>query len=339
MLSSLSALVGFTLAQQRAKRKYRRIFFATDLHSSEIVFRRFIGAAKFYEADALIMGGDVTGKNVIPLVKGADGKYHFNFLGQEFRGIAEEQLLEHETRIMNSGIYSYRVNEGEYESARSDPEKVSAVFDKLMIERLNNCAALAKQHLEPLGVKCYWTGGNDDHQRILESVKQNDFFVNVEEKVIQLDEEHEMLSFGWSNPTPWKTPRECDEEELASRLEKITIQVHDFGSCVYNIHPPPFDSTLDIAAKLDTSFNPPKPVTSGGNAVWIPVGSTAVREVIEKTQPLLMLCGHIHETKNAAKIKRTTCINPGSEYGAGIMRGVIVNLQKDKVLSYQFTSG
>jgi Icc-related predicted phosphoesterase len=327
------------VSQQKSKRKYRRIFFATDLHSSEIVFRRFIGAAKFYEADALIMGGDVTGKNVIPLVKGNNGKYHFNFQGQEFREIPEEQITDYENRIMNAGIYCYRVIENEYENTRSDPVKVSAIFDKLMVDRLNNWAALAKQHLEPLGVKCYWTGGNDDQEKILQSVSQNEFFVNVEEKVIKLDEDHEMVSFGWSNPTPWKTPRECGEEELASRLEKVVSQVQDVGNSVFNIHPPPFDSTLDVAAKLDTSFDPPKAVTSAGNVVWIPVGSTAVRELIERTQPLLMLCGHIHETKNAAKIKRTTCINPGSEYGSGILRGVIVNLQKDKVLSYQFTSG
>jgi Icc-related predicted phosphoesterase len=339
MPSSLSGVVGFALSQQKSKRKYRRIFFATDLHSSEIVFRRFIGAAKFYEADALIMGGDVTGKNVVPLVKGDDGRYRFNFQGQEFRGISEDQISDYENRIMNAGIYHYRVSESEYENTRSDPDKVSAIFDRLMVDRLNSWAAMAKEHLEPLGVKCYWTGGNDDQEKILQSVQQNEFFVNVEEKVIKLDEEHEMMSFGWSNPTPWKTPRECNEEELASRLAKVADLVQEVGSCVYNIHPPPFDSTLDIAAKLDTSFDPPKAVTSAGNVVWIPVGSSAVRELIEKTQPLLMLCGHIHETKNATKIKRTTCINPGSEYGSGILRGVIVNLQKDKVLSYQFTSG
>jgi Icc-related predicted phosphoesterase len=327
------------MADQKTKRNYRRLYFATDLHSSEIVFRRFLGAAEFYQADALIMGGDVTGKNVVPLVKGDDGKYHFNLQGQEFRGIPEGQLSEFENRIMNAGIYSYRVNEGEYENQRSDPEKVSAIFEKLMIERLSSWASLAKKHLEPLGVRCYWTGGNDDQEKILDSVPENEYFLNVEEKVIRLDEDHEMMSFGWSNPTPWKTPRECSEEELASRLAKVVSQVHELGSCIFNIHPPPFDSTLDIAAKLDASFDPPKAVTSAGNAIWIPVGSTAVRELIEKTQPLLMLCGHIHETKNAAKIKRTTCINPGSEYGSGILRGVIVNLQKDKVLSYQFTSG
>jgi Icc-related predicted phosphoesterase len=323
----------------KGKRKYSRIFFATDLHSSEIVFRRFLGAAKFYQADALIMGGDVTGKNVVPLVKDPEGKYHFNFQGQEFRQIREEDMPNLEARIVNSGLYSFRTSESEYESMRSDPGKVSAIFENLMLERLNNWARLAKENLEPLGVRCYWTGGNDDQQKTLDSVQSNEYFMNVEEKVIQLNDEHEMASLGWSNPTPWKTPRECGEDELREKLEKLVADVHEMPSCLFNIHPPPFDSTLDIAAKLDASFDPPKPVTSGGQSIWIPVGSTAVRELIEKTQPLLMLCGHIHETKNAAKIKRTTCINPGSEYGAGILRGVIVNLLKDKVMSYQFTSG
>ncbi len=327
------------MPDDKSNRKFSRIFFATDLHSSEIVFRRFLGAAKFYQADALIMGGDVTGKNVVPLVKGANGKYHFNFQGQEFREIPEDKIPDSETRIMNSGIYSYRVSEDEYDDLRSDAAKVSAIFDKLMVERLSGWATLAKENLEPLGVKCYWTGGNDDQQKILDSVQGNEYFTNVEERVVRLDKEHEMVSLGWSNPTPWKTPRECPEEELAGKMEKLVADVEDMSSCIFNIHPPPFDSTLDIAAKLDISFDPPKPVTSGGQQIWIPVGSTAVREYIEKTQPLLMLCGHIHETKNAAKIKRTTCINPGSEYGSGILRGVIVNLLRDKVMSYQLTSG
>ncbi len=327
------------MPDDKSNRKFSRVFFATDLHSSEIVFRRFLGAAKFYQPDALIMGGDVTGKNVVPLVKGANGKYHFNFQGQEFREIPEDKIQERETRIMNSGIYSYRVSEDEYNDLRSDPAKVSAIFDKLMIERLSDWAALAKENLEPLGVKCYWTGGNDDQQKILDSVQGNEYFTNVEERVVRLDKDHEMVSLGWSNPTPWKTPRECTEEELAAKMEKLVTGVEDMSSCIFNIHPPPFDSTLDIAAKLDASFDPPKPVTSGGQQIWIPVGSTAVREYIEKTQPLLMLCGHIHETKNAAKIQRTTCINPGSEYGSGILRGVIVNLHRDKVMSYQLTSG
>jgi len=65
----------------------------------------------------------------------------------------------------------------------------------------------------------------------------------------------------------------------------------------------------------------------------------AVREAIEKYKPLLGLHGHIHESRGVVNIGRTLCINPGSEYGEGIIRGAIVDLAKDKVLSYQLTSG
>lgn len=148
-----------------------------------------------------------------------------------------------------------------------------------------------------------------------------------------------MLNLGWSTPTPWKTARECGEDELAAKLEPLVKSIKEASKCIFNVHIPPYDSSLDIAPKLDTSVDPPKPFVEGGQQVLVPVGSTAVRDAIEIAQPLLMLCGHIHEAKAAIRIKRTTCINPGSEYPSGILRGVIVNLVKDKVLSYQFTSG
>ncbi|HKM75243.1 MAG TPA: metallophosphoesterase [Candidatus Bathyarchaeia archaeon] len=324
---------------QKTKRKFYRIFFSTDVHSSEVVFRKFIGTAKFYQVDMLVMGGDVTGKTVVPLVEEADGTFHLNFQGQEFRKIPANAIVEYETRVMNAGLYPYRVSVDEYESLRSDDGKVTALFDRLMIERLNRWAKIAEENLTPLGVNCYWTGGNDDKQNILDDVESTEHFVNLDGKVVTLETGQEMVNLGWSNPTPWATPRECSEEELENKLRSLTSQIKEPSSCIFNVHVPPFDSSLDIAAKLDTSFDPPKPYTEGGQPIMIPVGSTAVRKSIEEVQPLLMLCGHIHETKNATKIKGTTCINPGSEYQAGVLRGVIVNVQKNKVLSYQFTSG
>lgn len=327
------------LGKEKSKRKFYRIFFATDVHASEIVFRKFIGAAKFYEADTLVMGGDITGKTLVPVVQDSNGKHHFNFQGQEFDNVAPENLENLEGRIMNAGMYPYRVSQSEYETLEADPAKVSGLFEKLSIERLARWAQLTEENLAPLGVKCYWTGGNDDRQEVLDSVASTDHFVNVDGKVVTLESGHEMLSLGWSNLTPWDTPRECNEDGIATKLAPLTSQVRAPSSCIFNVHVPPFDSNLDIAPKLDTTTNPPKPVVEGGQQVLIPVGSTAVRSTIEAMQPLLMLCGHIHEAKNASQIKRTMCINPGSEYPSGLLRGVIVNLLKDKVLSYQFTSG
>lgn len=327
------------MGNQKAKKKFYRLFFSTDVHASEIVFRKFLGAAKFYEVDTLIMGGDITGKTVVPVVEDTKGTYHLNFQGQEYVDLANKDVSALETRIANAGLYPHRVSASEYDSLRTDESQVSTLFDMLMIERLSSWAALAEENLASLNVKCYWTGGNDDKQEVLDSVKSTEHFVNVDGKTAELESGHEMVNLGWSTPTPWKTPRECDDADIGARLQPLIDGLREPSSCIFNVHVPPFDSGLDSAPKLDASFNPPKPVVEGGQQVLIPVGSTTVRQAIQKTRPLLMLCGHIHEAKNAVKIDRTTCINPGSEYQSGILRGVIVNLVKDKVLSYQFTSG
>lgn len=327
------------LGSGKKDRKYKRLFFATDLHASEIAFRKFLGAAKFYDVDALIMGGDVFGKTFVPLVQDGRGMYSFQFNGQSFEDVPESKIGEHETRMANAGDYSGRFSEKEYDEVAADPKGREALFEDKMVERMSHWGRLAWENLQGIGVKCYWTGGNDDKQELLDRVKSNDRFLFVEGKVVRLDSGQELASLGWSNPTPWHTPRECGEEELSAKLKIVENSIHEPRSCILNIHPPPFDSTLDMAAKLDRSFNPPRPVTSGGHQVLIPVGSTSVRQTIERVQPMLYLCGHIHETRNSIKIGRTTCINPGSEYGSGYLRGVIVNLDGDKVLSYQFTSG
>jgi Icc-related predicted phosphoesterase len=71
-----------------------------------------------------------------------------------------------------------------------------------------------------------------------------------------------------------------------------------------------------------------------------PVGSTAVREAIERQRPLLGLHGHVHESAGVEKIGRTVCINPGSDYGDGILRGAIVELDRDRgVRNWQLTQG
>jgi Icc-related predicted phosphoesterase len=338
-MSSAKLWAKSKMSNHRKNRKFHRIFFSTDVHASDVVFRKFLGTAKFYDVDTLVMGGDITGKTVAPIVLKANGKYRFNFQGQEYDEISAEELPNYEKRIMNAGLYSQRVSESEYNSLRSDPGKVTSLFDQLMIERLANWRTLAEENLAPLAVNCYWTGGNDDKQEVLDRVESTEHFVNVDGKVVLLESGHEMLSLGWSTPTPWKTPRECGEDELASKLQPLVDGIANPSTCIFNVHVPPFDSSLDIAPKLDETVNPPRPIVEGGQQVLIPVGSTAVRGIIEKTQPLLMLCGHIHEAKAAVQIKRTMCINPGSEYPAGILRGVIVNVTKDKVLSYQFTSG
>jgi Icc-related predicted phosphoesterase len=70
-----------------------------------------------------------------------------------------------------------------------------------------------------------------------------------------------------------------------------------------------------------------------------PVGSTAVRDAIERYQPALSLHGHIHEARGVHWLGRTLALNPGSEYAEGTMKGAIVNLEPTRVKGYLLISG
>jgi Icc-related predicted phosphoesterase len=114
-------------------------------------------------------------------------------------------------------------------------------------------------------------------------------------------------------------------------------RVEHMENCIFNLHCPPFDTPLDEAPELDKTLKPV--VRTGGEVSMIHVGSTTVRQLIEKRSPLLGLHGHIHEARGFIKIGRTLCINPGSEYGEGLLRGALLNIDKKGVMSYLLTRG
>ena len=322
-----------------SKRKFKRIFLAVDIHGSEITYRKFLGAAKFYDVDAIMMGGDLTAKTITPIVKQKDGTYSTRLSGQLREHLTEKDLGPIEQDIANSGPYPVRLTQEEYDALRANPKKVEDLFTELMIDEIDRWTDMAEKHLAPLNIPMYWIGGNDDKAEALAKAVSKPHVHYVDEQVLRFDEDHELLGFGWTNPSPWKTPRELEEDELARRLSPLLNKVEDPAHAIYLMHVPPYETGLDIAPKLDATKDPPTPVTQGGQQILIPVGSTSVREAIVEHQPLLGLHGHIHETKNATKIKKSTLVDPGSEYTSGTLRGVIINLERDKVLSYQFTSG
>ncbi len=297
-----------------------------------------MNGAKFYEADVLVLGGDITGKMIVPIVKQADGSCAALFAGQQHRATTLDEVKALELAIRKSGAYAAYVDKAGYESLQTDPKKQDDLFRSLMRETLLDWVGLIEERLKGTDVVCYVTGGNDDHQEAIDLIKDSEYVKNPEQKVVLVDDIHEMASLGWSNPTPWKTPRECSEQELATRIESIVSQVKDMDNAIFNLHVPPIDSQLDSCMQLDDSVYPPKPIIVGGQPVIFGAGSKSVREAIEKYQPLLGLHGHIHESRAATKIGRTLCLNPGSDYGETILRAAVVNLSNKKVKS-QFVSG
>lgn len=326
---------------KKAQGGVTRLFFVTDVHGSETTFRKFVNAGKFYGVNVLVLGGDIAGKMVVPILDLAGGKYRATIQSITHELEGSDAVADFEKRAAKLGSYTVVVTPDEYEVLSADASKVDALYHKLATERLARWIDFAEERLAGTGIRCYISGGNDDAPDILEPLvgHKGESVIDCEHKHIMIDDEHLMLSTGLSNPTPWHTPREVDDMELAARIAEIVEGVDDFSRVILNFHAPPKDSTLDTAAELDWSTDPPKVVTSGGTPVMYGAGSAAVRSAIEKYQPLLGLHGHIHESRGQTKIGRTVAINPGSEYGEGLLRGAIVTLQGDRVENVQLTSG
>ncbi len=327
--------------QKKNAQKVSRVFYATDLHGSERTYRKFLNAGKFYEVQVLVMGGDVLGKLAIPIIREGNGHYRASLQGRTERLETEDELKKLQERIGLLGFYFRVMDDDEFRAVQADPAAVDKLFHELARQRLEQWVDLAETRLKDTGVKCYVTGGNDDYPDVLEALARAgaQSIFGCEDKVVQIDEHHTMISQGFSTPTPWRTPREVSDEELGRLIEQMTSQVSDFSRCIFNFHDPPNDSTLDTCPMLDWNTDPPSQITEGGQPVLFGAGSRSVRAAIERHQPLLALHGHIHESRGAVKIGRTLCINPGSEYAEGILRGCIVGLNDGQVDAYQLTSG
>jgi len=314
-----------------------RIFFTTDTHGSSVCFRKFINAGKFYGAHVLILGGDITGKKVIPFVRQSDGSFKVSHLDREQLIADGDQLEALKRNITDMGYYPYVTDEAEVEGLAGDPAAQDAIFKDLMKERIREALQIADERLEGTGIRCYVQPGNDDEYDIDELFDGGTGVVNPEGKVIQIDENYTMISTGHANITPWHCPRDIPEEQLEAMIDAMAGQISDFDHCIFNFHCPPYDTVIDQAPQLDDEMRPT--LEMGGKPHMIPVGSPAIRRAIDKYQPRLGLHGHIHESRGSQKLGRTLCLNPGSEYGEGVLRGVIVDIEKKGIKSFTFTSG
>ncbi|MDG7036345.1 MAG: metallophosphoesterase [Nitrososphaerota archaeon] len=313
-----------------------RVFFVSDLHGSDRCFRKFINGGRFYSADVLILGGDISGKTAISILRMPDGTWKCVYAGKEHIMKNHEEVEGMSKSIRDSGYYPYITDEKEVEELTAKPAMIEALFKKLAKDSIGNWIKLAEERLRGSEIKCYISPGNDDPLEIDETLNSSDYVVNPEGKVVNIDGHHQMITVGYTNYTPWHTPRELDEKALGEMIEKLAQQVKGMSNAIFNFHAPPINSLIDQAPKLDEDL---KPVIIGGNVVMAPAGSTAVRESIERYQPLVGLHGHIHEARGVVKIGRTTCFNPGSECASGVLRGLILDLEEDRIKSYALTRG
>jgi uncharacterized protein len=312
-----------------------RVYFITDVHGSSMCFRKFLNAAKFYKADVLILGGDITGKVMTPIVEG-DGKFSCTYQGARLVMNNGDEVEAFREKAAESGTYTHLVSPSEFKELEADPDKVKDLFKRLMVERVREWVSLAEERLGKTSVKCFISPGNDDVLDVDAALSSSTYVVNPEERVVEVDGEHEMITLGTTNHTPWNSPREVDEDVLAKKISDMADRVRNMKSSIFNIHVPPIDTPIDKAPRIDANL---KIVVKAGNVEMISAGSTACRAAITKYQPMLGLHGHIHESRGIVKLGSTMCANPGSEYTEGILRGFLADLDGDEVKSYLLTSG
>jgi Icc-related predicted phosphoesterase len=310
------------------------LFFATDVHGSDICWKKFINAGKFYKADIIILGGDMTGKAIVPIIHQGGDTYKAILLEQESILQGEDAVQEMEKNIKSRGYYPYRTNPDEIAELNANPERVSQIFHSEVFQTAERWLAYADEKLEGSGIRCYVAPGNDDMFELDDLVRTAKHVRLAEGQVIELDKEHEMISSGWSNITPWHTYREEEEDKLRARFDAMICQLRNPKTSVFNLHAPPYGSTLDDCPELTEDLTP----KHAGRSL-VPVGSRAVRDVIMEHQPLLGLFGHIHEGKGAIRLGKTLCINPGSMYEQGRLLGALVTLAKGKIKNYILTTG
>lgn len=310
------------------KRERTRLFFATDIHGSDRCFRKWLNAADVYEVDALILGGDISGKTFVAVVDEGDGTYSAT-LGGEARSGALEELVG---AVRAGGHYELVVDRDERERYETDTAARERAMRGPMVAQVERWTALADERLK---VPAFAILGNDDPPELAEVLSASTRITFGEGGVVELPGGYPMLSFGYSTPTPWNTPRELPDERMAECIDAILAEVDDPGRTVWNFHCPPRDTHLDKAPRLDEDM---RPVAGGQESAS--VGSQAVRDAIVTCQPLLGLHGHVHESAGIEKLGRTVCINPGSEYGSGVLRGALVEIEAGRgVTTWQLMSG
>lgn len=309
-----------------------RIYYASDIHGSDVLWRTFLNAAQAYNVSVLIMGGDLTGKVVVPLVEQDDG-FQVELFGVS-QLIGRNDLEEMENRIRANGMYPHRMTPEEVSRvAGLDEDAKEAWFADVMRVTFGQWLALADDRLSA-ETRCFVMPGNDDPAGVDRAIEEAVKIEACDDRVVEFAG-HKMISLGYANRTPFDSPRELDEDELFRRISRLADEAGDMSRCIFNLHVPPYNSSLDMAPALTDNLDV---IMSGSAPKMIPVGSTAVREAIERYQPLLGLHGHIHESAGATRIGRTLCINPGSDYHTGRISGCLIQLRPDKVV-HQFVAG
>jgi Icc-related predicted phosphoesterase len=314
-----------------------RIYYTTDLHGSDKCWKKFLATPKYYKADVVVIGGDITGKVIVPIIMNKRGRAEATFMGRKRKMKKEKDIETFKQVVANAGQYPLEVTEEEYAEYQNDPSKLENIFRQLLTGRVEEWVKLADERLADQNVRCFVAAGNDDIFEIDDVLAKSETIEMHDGRLVEFDG-FQMFGMGYANMTPWNCPRDISEEELGDRLEEMASHIKNWDLAVLDLHAPPYDTGLDSAPELTDDMRMALDAT--GQPKMVPVGSKAVRDFIIKYQPLVSMHGHIHESPGIKKMGKTTALNPGSEYAEGILRGAVIDLDpKEGLVNVNLVTG
>jgi len=312
-----------------------KLFFVTDLHGSTVCFRKFINAVLWSKPpDFLILGGDISGKSVIPLIRQEDGQFTIPLNG-ELQSLSADEVVHFKTQAEDRGAYIYECSTEDWKHFTYSAVEQQRVAQALQERRLTEWLVYARERLSKTKTRLIVNCGNDDDFFLDEIIESFPPIIFPEGKAIALDADLTLLSVGYSNTTPWHCKRELTEPELRERIDLIVRRAPKSENCIFNFHCPPINTALDLAPKLDGKLRPSLGIDG---VVMHHYGSVAVREAILKFNPLLSLHGHIHEQHVIEKLGVTVCVNPGTAYWTGSLQGVVATFDAGRLVGVHLTS-
>ncbi len=316
------------------------IFYVADIHGSDVCFRKWLNAAGFYGADVLIIGGDLTGKVLLPIYPAVGNAHGWvtTWKDREQRLETRREVEELIRTARNEGTYGFVTTTEEVVEIRSSIEREREVFRRLKVAALEEWLALADERLAGRRTRAFIMPGNDDPPEIDGVLSDARTLCDVQGATTELAPGIWMASRGESTPTPWNTPRELPDDVLGEHVREVVSGLPDGGTTIWNLHMPPHDTGIDRAPRLDPSLN--VRYDGSGEPIMVPVGSSSIRDLITERQPTIALHGHIHEGRGRYRIGSTSGFNPGSQYQDGVLLGLLLRVSARQGLRhFAFTAG
>ena len=236
-----SAAVGLSSMAART-----RVFFATDLHGSSKCFRKFVNAGPAYGADVLVLGGDVAGKALQTIVRRPTAAGTARSSGPTTTSTEGPDLEGLEKLIADHGYYPYRAEPGELDAPPRDGS-LDALFVRLM-RRAARVVADARRRAAATASarRLFFMLGNDDPAELRPLLDGAPWGTHAEGRIVALDDDHEMISWGYSNITPWHSHREQTEDQLDAAFAR-----HGGAGCAT----PPAASSTSTCRRYGTGLD------------------------------------------------------------------------------------